>query len=59
MKKLYVKTVNGYELVFCNNYGKIVTTKDKSKALPRKSIWALDDLRYFQTKFANNEFILM
>lgn len=22
MKKLYVKTVNGYELVFCNTYGK-------------------------------------
>lgn len=59
MKKLYVKTVNGYELVFCYTNGKIVTTKDKRHALPEKAMWALDDLRYFQTKFANNEFILM
>lgn len=58
MKKLHVKTESGWELVFCNNDGEIITTKDRAKALPQKAIWAEYDLNHFSSKFANNEFKL-
>ena len=58
MKKLQVKTDNGWELVFCQNSGRIVTTKDRSKALPAKAYWAEADLAWFRANFANDEFRL-
>lgn len=59
MKKLHVKTENGWKPVFCSLDGKVITTEDINKALPPKSIWAEDDLQYFQNKFSNLEFFLM
>jgi hypothetical protein len=59
MKKLHVKTVEGWKPVFCHRQGKIVTCEDKRKALPPAAIWANDDLSFFQSKFANHEFCLM
>ena len=58
MRKLHVKTEKGWEMVFCNNDGVIVTTLNRSKALPPKALWAEVDLKYFQSRFANNEFKL-
>jgi len=52
MKKLHVKTEKGWEMVFCHNNGVIVTTADRSKALPQNA------LKYFQSRFANHEFKL-
>jgi len=52
MKKLHVKTEKGWEMVFCHNNGVIITTPDRSKALPQNA------LKYFQSRFANHEFKL-
>lgn len=58
MKKLQVKQGDSWAFVFCNNGGRVVTTADKSKALPTLAAWGADDLAYFQGKFANSEFRL-
>ena len=58
-RKLVVKTTNGWEYVFAYNGGKIITTDDYNKALPQKAVWANDDLKYFSSKFGNNEFKLI
>lgn len=58
MRVLKVKTDNGWEMVFCIRDGKIITTKDRLKALPQKALWAESDLVWFQAHFANHEFKL-
>ena len=59
MIKLHVKIGNDWKMVFCNNLNRVMTTEDKSKALPQKAIWARDDLNYFSNKFGNDEFKLI
>lgn len=58
LRKLQVRTPDGWRYVFCHNNGRIVTTDQKSKALPSRAFWADDDLRFFQSKFAEREFRL-
>jgi hypothetical protein len=59
MKKLHVKTADGWKPVFCNNGGRVVTCEDSPrKALPPHARWADDDLKHFQNRFANQEFCL-
>lgn len=59
MLKLHVKTADGWKPVFCANNGRIVTCEDSpKKALPPSPMWATDDLKHFQSRFANNEFCL-
>lgn len=52
MKKLQRHTEQGWRWVFCwsPEDGKPVLTDDKSKALPSRAMWALDDLEYFKRK---------
>ena len=58
MKKLYVQIGDEWRMVFCHAQGKILTTDDRSKALPTKAIWAQDDLDWFSSHFANHNFKL-
>lgn len=59
MRKLHVKTESGFKPVFCHMNGRIITTNDPIKALPSKACWAQDDLEWFRTHFANDEFELI
>lgn len=60
MKKLHVKQGEQWLPVFCERQGQIVTCPDSpNKALPPMAMWADDDLRYFQSKYANREFALI
>lgn len=51
-RALQVKTGPGWEYVFCysGDRGRIVTTRDRRKALTER------DLPFFQNKYGNNEF---
>ena len=60
MRKLHVKTEKGWEPVFCQVQGKILTCPDTPrKALPPLAMWAEEDLKYFQTKYADKYFALL
>ena len=52
MKRLQRMTDEGWKWVFCWGVqeSKPVLTDDKSKALPSRAMWALDDLEYFKRK---------
>lgn len=61
MKKLQVKTPEGWKWVFCRNTQRadsLVTTPNKSQALPPKSIWAEDDLIWARKTWSDREFKL-
>lgn len=60
MKKLQIKTADGWAYVFCRNRStdRVTTTQDKAKALPQRAIWADDDLTYFRRYFAADTFRL-
>ena len=58
MKKLHIKIDDKWHMVFCHCNGKIITTDNKRKALPSLALWGDDDLKFFQSKFANHQFEL-
>lgn len=60
MKKLQVKTADGWRWVFCRNMDthRVQTTPEKRQALPSMAGWGADDMAYFQRHFANDQFRL-
>ena len=58
MKRLQVLIDKQWQFVFCHIQGKVITTKDQSKALPSKACWANDDLSWFASRFSNLQFKL-
>jgi hypothetical protein len=58
MKKLQVKTDDGWKCVFCYDRNGLVLTDNKRKALPPRAEYGQDDLQFFSRKFGNNEFRL-
>ncbi len=60
MKKLHVKISGEWLPVFCHMDSRIMTCPNSpEKALPSRAAWADQDLRFFNSKFANLEFCLM
>jgi hypothetical protein len=53
VKKLQVKTAQGWAWVFCRNLdtSSIQTTPEKRQALPSLAMWGADDLAYFHRFF--------
>lgn len=61
MRKLQIKTASGWAYVFCyrgDNPEEVVTTDNKSIALPSGAMWADDDLKFFQNKYPCRNFRL-
>jgi len=63
MKKLQVKAGDTWAWVFCRfagpeRHGELITTEDKSKALPSASVWADDDLAWAKKTWPEREFRL-
>lgn len=60
MKKLQIKTADGWAFVFCRDQrrARVVTTSNKAAALPPAACWADDDLAYFRRYFPGEQFRL-
>ena len=60
MKKLQIKTVDGWRWVFCHNPQRahVVTTPEKAQALPSLAAWGADDLRFFERRYIGEAFRL-
>ena len=60
MKKLQIKTADGWRWVFCHDQhrARVTTTPKKSQALPTAAGWGADDLAYFRRHFPGDRFRL-
>lgn len=58
MKKLQIRTTNGWAFVFCRDtlHNRVIITSDKAKALPHRACWAQNDLAYFKRYFSSENF---
>jgi len=59
MKKLQMEVNGEWKFVFCyNERDGVITTDNKSKAIPKYAIDGESDLEYFSNKYGNNVFRL-